>query len=157
MNEDLKISELGVSGATLLAEIYDLSFQEGSEQHWDKKAFEALFKIAGTTSYIVEKNETPIGFVMLRKLHDEAEIITFCILPKWCNNGYATVLLEWVKDRLQQQAIKRVFLEVRQNNEAAIRLYNKCSFEQIGRREGYYSNHSGKKIDAIVMQINLDI
>ncbi len=153
--ETLTVSKMGVTAAALLAKLYALSFKNMPEQIWDEGAFQELFKIPGTAGYVIEKSDQPIGFILIRKLHDEVEIITFCILPKWCNNGYATFLLEWVIKRLQQQAIKRVFLEVRENNRAAIRLYEKCSFEQIGRRKGYYNNHQGEKIDAIVMQLNL--
>lgn len=146
-----------MAGSELLAEIYCSAFKDMPEQNWDEKTFVNLFKIEGTTSFILAKSDQPVGFVLLRKLLDEVEIITFCILPKWCNNGYATFLLEWIIKSLQQQAIKRVFLEVRENNRAAMRLYDKCSFEQIGRRNGYYNNHQGEKIDALVMQLELSI
>lgn len=153
--ENLKIHQLNIAGADILAEIYHLAFQNMQEQVWDAQTFKELFEIEGTSSYILEKNTQPLGFIMLRKLHDEVEIITFCILPKWCNNGYATFLLEWMIRRLQKQKIKRVFLEVRENNEAAKKLYNKCCFRKVGRRAGYYNNLDGKKIDALVMQLEL--
>ncbi len=149
----MRVTELGVTGAALFARLYNCSFNDMPEQSWDEEAFIELFKIPGTVGYVIEQKQKPVGFILIRKLHDEVEIITFCILPKWCNNGYATFLLEWVIKRLQHQAIKRIFLEVRENNRAAIRLYEKCSFEQIGRRKGYYNNHRGDKIDALVMQL----
>ena len=56
---------------------------------------------------------------------------------------------------MQPRSIKRLFLEVRENNDAAIKLYKKCSFKTIGRRKGYYSSHQADNIDALVMQYQL--
>ncbi len=66
------------------------------------------------------------------------------------------MLLEWIGKRLQTQSFKRLFLEVRENNEAAIRLYKKCSFKIIGRRKGYYNSSREEKADALVMQNELN-
>lgn len=139
----------------MLAQIHNLSFKDEGSQKWDADTFEELFKIKGTEGYLLEKDDQPLGFILFRHLHDEVEIITFCILPRWCNNGYATFLLKSTIKSLEQMAVKRVFLEVRENNNAAIGLYHKCSFKQIGRREGYYNSSPNSKIDALVMQLEL--
>ncbi|MBL4602360.1 MAG: ribosomal protein S18-alanine N-acetyltransferase [Emcibacteraceae bacterium] len=153
--ENVAIIQMGIEGAELLSEIYAEAFKKTPEQQWGKEAFCDFYSISGTIGYVIKEKEQPIGFLLLRKIIDEAEIITFCILPKWCQNGYGKYLLEWVIDELQQQSIKRFFLEVRENNDAAVRLYNKCSFEIIGRRKGYYKGHQNGNIDALVMQLRL--
>ncbi|MEZ5757370.1 MAG: ribosomal protein S18-alanine N-acetyltransferase [Emcibacteraceae bacterium] len=153
--KNISISEVGVEGAKLLSAIHEEAFYEEHEQQWKEKDFIELFSIPGTVSYLISNAEQPMGFILIRNIQDEAEIITFCILPKWCRNGYATYLLEWVINRLQQQSVKRFFLEVNENNDAAINLYQKCSFKKIGRRKGYYKGHHGAKTDALVMQIQL--
>ena len=152
---EITVVKMGQEGSELLAGIYARAFKNSPEQHLGIKEFQSLFAITGTVSYVICRDDMPIGFILLRTLVDEAEIITFCILPKWCKNGYATYLLEWIINSLQQQSVKRLFLEVRENNEAAIRLYDKCSFKIIGRRTGYYRGHQGENIDALVMQIQL--
>lgn len=155
MNDQLDIIELGVAGVDLLGNIHRMSFEKMPEQVWTINEFKELFSVAGTTSYVINKAGEPIGFILIRKVIEEAEIITFCILPKYCKNGYATLLLEWVIRELQRQSVKRFFLEVRENNSAAIRLYEKCSFEIIARRKDYYNNHCEKQIDALVMECRL--
>ncbi|MCP5382537.1 MAG: ribosomal protein S18-alanine N-acetyltransferase [Kordiimonadaceae bacterium] len=151
----ISISELGIEGAELLSVIHKEAFYGEYEQKWEAQDFIELFSIPGTVSYLISFDGQPIGFILIRSIEDEAEIITFCILPKWFRNGYASYLLEWVINTLQKQSVKRLFLEVRENNDAAIKLYQKCSFKIIGRRKGYYKGHHGEITDALVMQIQL--
>jgi len=153
--KNISISEVGVEGAALLSVIHKEAFYSEYVQQWQQKDFVELLSIPGTVSFLISNVDQPIGFILIRNIKDEAEIITFCILPKWCRNGYATYLLEWVISRLQKQSVKRFFLEVNENNDAAIKLYQKCSFKIIGRRKGYYKGHHGLKTDALVMQIQL--
>ncbi len=155
--EEISVDEMECDCAKLLAEIHKQSFVKTDEQIWSESDFEELLKVPGTKAIIMSRNDVPVGFSLVRGMHDEAEIITFCILPKWCDNGYATLLLEWIIKGLQRQSIKRLFLEVRENNEAAIRLYKKCSFKTIGRRKGYYNSSQSENADALVMQCELDV
>ena len=48
--------------------------------------------------------------------------------------------------------IKAVYLEVRKSNEAAISLYNKNGFRQVGTRKSYYESPNE---DALVMAVEL--
>ena len=63
----------------------------------------------------------------------------------WRNNGYASALL----DNLIQnnKDAKKILLEVNENNEEAIKFYQKHKFVEINRRPKYYQNG-----DAIIME-----
>lgn len=153
MNEEkIEIVKMNAEASVLISDLHSKAFNEKAENEWTVEAFKAMFAIKGTICYLVNYDEQPIGFGLIRQVTDEAEIITFCILPNECKNGYATLLLEWIIKDLQRQSIKRLFLEVSENNVAALGLYKKCSFDIIGRRKGYYQNKHGKNTDAIVMQ-----
>ncbi len=54
----------------------------------------------------------------------------------------------------RRPAISEAFLEVRPSNLAAIRLYQRLGFEQIGIRRGYYQAPDGRE-DAIVLKLEL--
>ena len=62
--------------------------------------------------------------------------------------GVARQLVAQLKDRASALGSARIDLEVRQGNEAAIRLYENAGFAAVGRRKGYYQD-SGE--DAILM------
>jgi ribosomal-protein-alanine N-acetyltransferase len=54
----------------------------------------------------------------------------------------------------RSRGAKRVFLEVRPSNTAAIALYDAEGFNEIGRRPRYYPARNGRE-DALVMALEL--
>jgi ribosomal protein S18 acetylase RimI-like enzyme len=81
--------------------------------------------------------EETIGFAVIRHLPpNEHEILDLAVAPNWRRQGVA-----W---RLLQAATKQfpgeMFLEVRESNEPAKRLYESAGFEIAGKRPEYYRN-----------------
>jgi ribosomal-protein-alanine N-acetyltransferase len=50
---------------------------------------------------------------------------------------------------------KRIFLEVAEDNEAALALYRKLGFQEVGRRKRYYARRDGEPADALTMALTL--
>lgn len=67
----------------------------------------------------------------------EANVHTIGVDPDWQGNGIGKILLRALLARADQEAAA-VFLEVRTDNEVAIRLYTAHGFERIGLRRRYY-------------------
>jgi ribosomal-protein-alanine N-acetyltransferase len=63
-------------------------------------------------------------------------------------------MLEHLMERAAAGGVNEAFLEVRPSNLAAIRLYQRLGFEQIGIRRGYYQAPDGRE-DAIVLKLML--
>jgi ribosomal-protein-alanine N-acetyltransferase len=63
-----------------------------------------------------------------------------------------TVFLTALLDYLREDGAKIAFLDVRESNVAARRLYEKCGFSQLGRRKRFYTDPTE---DAIGMGIEL--
>ncbi|WP_157981293.1 ribosomal protein S18-alanine N-acetyltransferase [Aliidiomarina sanyensis] len=82
-----------------------------------------------------------VGFTVAHVLHDEVMLMNIAVSPKYQGKGYGQLLMDdliqFVSDENGHQKDK-LFLEVREHNEAAIRLYLRNQFEEIGRRPGYY-------------------
>ena len=64
-----------------------------------------------------------------RKADDEAEILTFAVVPPCRNKGLGKALLQTAVERLRARGTKRLFLEVEAGNETALRLYRSCGAE----------------------------
>jgi ribosomal-protein-alanine acetyltransferase len=78
-----------------------------------------------------------VGFLAVRQTApDEWEILNLAVDPAHRRKGVARRLLEDRVKRVQSSW----FLEVRQSNLAAIRLYESLGFRISGRREGYYND-----------------
>ena len=95
---------------------------------------------------------TPAGFMMWRLLGDEAEILTLGVSPDGRRKGVASALLARSILDARQAGAARMFLEVGARNTAAIALYRKFGFEQIGERPSYYRDGG----DALVMRARIE-
>jgi ribosomal-protein-alanine acetyltransferase len=83
-----------------------------------------------------------VGFLAVRPTApDEREILNLAVDPAYRRRGVARRLMErQLRERRLRQGKGSWFLEVRESNEPAIRLYESLGFRASGRREGYYSN-----------------
>jgi ribosomal-protein-alanine N-acetyltransferase len=136
--------------ATPLAAIHATGFERG----WDALEFERLLADRLILAHLARPGGrgTPTGFAMSRVVLDEAEILTVAVAPSARRAGLATTLLLHHLGRLAAGGAKKVFLEVAEDNVAAIRLYQRQGFGEIGRRTAYYARAKGPPATAIVME-----
>lgn len=90
------------------------------------------------------------GFIVWRVVLDEAEIITIGVHPTQRGNGIAEAMLVLAENEIKKSGVKKIFLEVAENNTPAYNLYTKYGYEKIGVRPKYYYG-----IDAILMEKKL--
>lgn len=95
------------------------------------------------------------GLLVLQVGADEAEILTLAVAPDARRQGVAKALLRAGIASLRQHDVQRVFLEVAEDNAAAIQLYDSLDFAQIGRRKQYYRRMNNDRIDALVLSLAL--
>lgn len=114
----------------------------------------ALARHFGIGLYRIDVDEPHlIGFALVSVILDEAELLNFVIDPEQQGKGLGTIFVEAVIDEVAAKA-KRFYLEVRQSNISAIRLYENAGFVEVGVRRNYYPTKAGKE-DAILMAMEL--
>ena len=86
---------------------------------------------------------------------DEAELLTIAVEPRWRGKGVGRALMDAVFADLMLSPARRMFLEVDEQNHAAIRLYEKLGFSTISSRKGYYPRPDGSAATALVMARDL--
>ncbi|MGX7148527.1 ribosomal protein S18-alanine N-acetyltransferase [Enterococcus ureasiticus] len=122
------------------------SYNHGSP--WSEKQFSVDLMLK-TSDYLVLIQENHwIGFVSYHLILDEAEITHVVIHKEFQQKGYGSQLIDHLVQRLVEQGVCQVFLEVRESNLNAQKLYEKKGFKTINRRKNYYSH---PKEDGIVM------
>lgn len=84
------------------------------------------------------------GFVIIRPAADQAEIITIAVSPALRGAGLGGALITHGCQALKAAGVLVVFLEVAEDNLAAIALYKNCGFAPIGRRPAYYRREGGR-------------
>lgn len=101
--------------------------------------------------FLIDKGKVSVGFIAEQQVLDEAELLQVVIDPAFRNKGLATEALQDWHSHLVEKEVSKVFLEVRESNSAAIRLYEKLGYTTIGERKNYYLI-AGVKYNALVMQ-----
>lgn len=118
---------------------------------WSKKSFEDELKNKNAVYFVAVSDDTVMGYLGMWKIIDEADITNIAVSPQFRRSGVATLLLEHLIDYCKENNLMRITLEVRKSNTAAINLYEKFGFKNIGMRKAYYADN---REDALIMDIN---
>ena len=130
----------------------------GFAHPWDEGALRNLMDKPNCLALAAfEAQRELTGFIMTRQADDECEVLTIVANSKKRRAGIASLLLAHALELSRLRGAKRMFLEVASGNTAAIKLYEKYSFEEISRRAGYYTQGRNAPEDALVMAKQLDI
>ncbi|MDD5656627.1 MAG: ribosomal protein S18-alanine N-acetyltransferase [Elusimicrobia bacterium] len=105
-------------------------------------------ELARAESWLLVWDEGGIkGFILCRRVLDEAQILDVAVRPPDRGRGIATALLEALARRARQAGCAKLSLEVDERNLAALALYRKAGYGVVGRRRKFYNN----AFDAVLM------
>ena len=135
-----------------LARIHAKSFYRG----WPGSDFESFIEDRNTPTYVAcDAKRRIAGFALIRTVADEAELLTIAVDPRWRGRHVGRALMDAVFADLMLSPARRMFLEVDEQNHAAIRLYERQGFSTISKRKGYYPRPDGSAATALVMARDL--
>ncbi len=138
---------LGVESADRLAVLHAASF----ERPWPAADFRALLAAPGVAALGVEEGGLLRGFILLRAVAGEAEVLTLAVDPAARRRGLGRALVESAAGALP--AVETLFLEVAADNAAALALYRSAGFEAAGLRRGYYDRGpDAPRVDAHLLR-----
>ena len=95
------------------------------------------------------------GFVIGRIAADEAEILSIGVAPEWQRRGIGRHMAEGLVRAARRAEVKRLFLEVAADNDAAITLYEGLGFKIVGARKAYYQRTGSDNVDAVILALDL--
>ena len=95
---------------------------------WDASAFEVLLDQTGV--FVLEQ---PDGFILIRGVADEAEILTLAVRPSARRQGLGARLVGEGGAVAATRGATRLFLEVADDNAAALALYARAGFAAARR------------------------
>ena len=122
---------------------------------WSDEEFARLLEQPGVAG-LLWTSDAPQGFILIRAVADEAEILTLAVVPDARRQGIAAHLLDEAARMLRAGGTRRLFLEVAADNAPARRLYSQYGFTATGRRARYYDRGAATRVDAIVMTLALE-
>jgi ribosomal-protein-alanine N-acetyltransferase len=108
---------------------------------WDRDLFLQYLGQAGKSVFLVAIVRRKIaGYALSFHTRSKAEIHSIAVAPSERGRGVAMALLNRTLALLLRRGFETVFLNVRLENTAAIRLYRKLGFHRIRRVDGYYDD-----------------
>lgn len=97
--------------------------------------------------FVYEDSNEVVGFIIADIFEDRAEIIDIAVDVMHRNNKIGDKLVKHIIELSKN--CDNITLEVRDNNNAAIKLYKNNGFKTVSIRKKYYSNGT---VDALLMQ-----
>lgn len=123
---------------------------ENFDDFWNQEILNEEIKSKDSSGYIAIINEKVVGFIIIKTILDEIEIMNVAIHKLFRRKGIAKELLIKIIEYAKQNNIIKINLEVNEKNIAAISLYEKLNFKQVGLRKKYYN----RKDSAILMTLS---
>lgn len=122
---------------------------------WEAGALARLIALTGSFGWVAWEGETPAGFILVRDLGNECEILSLGVAPRWRRLGIAQDLIRAAIDETRQRFRLSLVLEVATDNDAASGLYAGFGFVAVGRRARYYKRPDGRA-DAFILRLTLE-
>jgi [ribosomal protein S18]-alanine N-acetyltransferase len=137
-----------LADAALLAALHDMSFGPAS---WGRESMLSTLAQPTTRGLLaVFGNIEPVGFILWQQAVESADVLTLAVSPHVRRHGVGRQLMDGMIADLREKGGLRILLEVADSNTPALRLYERCGFVQIDRRQGYYRTSKGAE-DAFLM------
>ncbi len=126
--------------------------QKAFSHPWTRTLYaDALTSYECWMMYVSEQH---VGHGVISQIVDEAHLLNIAIAVEQQGKGFGLQLLEHLMLRASQRGCVECFLELRDSNLSAYRLYERFGFNEIGRRRDYYPTGEGHE-DALVMACTL--
>lgn len=119
---------------------------------WSESEYHKLFApdpLQNHAALVIEESGEVVGFIAARQLGTEWELENIAVTGPARHRGLGSRLLGEFLDHVRSQGGREIFLEVRESNLAARRLYEKWAFVEAGRRKEYYQ---GPSEDALILK-----
>jgi ribosomal-protein-alanine acetyltransferase len=148
---DMKIEDISISN---LGKLYEIEKQCFEQEAFTKQQLAYLLTDYNAIGLAARVNGEIAGFAIarvdIRRNEQFGHIVTVDVAPAYRRKGIAQKLLHEVETILRERGIKECRLEVREDNVAALNLYQKLGYKKVGNLEKYYGNAHGLYLKKIL-------
>ncbi len=134
--------------------LMEIARHAATAAQWPRQEYARLFTPEQTEErslLVVEEDGQVMGFIVGRAVKGEWEIENIAVSGPARRRGLGSHLLGEFLNLVRRRGGHTVFLEVRESNHAARKLYEKWAFLEAGRRKGYYQDPPE---DALVLRFS---
>ena len=109
---------------------------------WSKKQWANEFKREETKIFGLLITNLVIGICVFQVVLDEAKINYFFVNKKFREKGFGSYLMTYLIKKFEKLNLKKILLEVSQDNFTAEKFYSRFDFFTVGIRKNYYKDGS---------------
>lgn len=129
--------------------IMNSAFDPQFGEAWTRSQCAGILPMSGVVLTVaIGDREAAVGFSLHRTVVDEAELLLLAVRRTAQGRGIGRSLLKEFVNMARAAGVRKVHLEVRENN-PAVGIYEAAGFHSCGRRAGYYSGGDGERYDAL--------
>lgn len=132
--------------------LYGIEKEAFGELSWSLEMLKGELQNENTLGLILKVNHREAGYLLVRKMGEEGELLRIAVKPSFQKRGFGKDLLRALLHKAPSYGIHRIFLEVSEKNTWALKLYQKLGFKRVGYRKNYY----GLNESAYIMEYNLE-
>ena len=140
MHIDVTVEKMNESHLDDVAKIENACFAHP----WSRKDLEAQLRIDTSHFIVASLNGRAVGYMGLQIFSGEGYVTNVAVLPEYRRLGIAETLIA----AQMKNDMRFITLEVRKSNAAAIALYEKMGYKNIGIRKRFYEKPVE---DAVIM------
>jgi [ribosomal protein S18]-alanine N-acetyltransferase len=141
---DVKIETATIRLLDKLCEIEEECFDQ---EAFTKRQIAYLLTDYNTVALVAKVNSDIAGFIIAQVEVEETisygHIITINVAPTYRRKGIGKRLLSEIETLLKQKGMMESHLEVREDNNTAIKLYLNSGYQKMGKLEKYYGKKHG--------------
>ena len=120
---------------------------------WSEKSFRFELNGSNVIFLVAEQDEKAVGFCVLHYFCDDGEIFNLAVHKDLRRQNLGNTLLSTAIDMGKEKGVEHFYLEVRESNTAALNLYSKNGFREVGRRKDYYDY---PREDGLIYRLDID-
>ena len=132
----MKITPLQNKHISAVAEIERACFPDC----WGEQTWRSFFSRSDFFGFVAEEGDKVLGYVCGTSLFEDSELLRIAVRIEERKNGLGEKLLCSLIEEAKNKGAEKMFLEVRENNTPAVKLYEKNSFERTRIRKNYYAD-----------------
>ena len=141
----MKIENMAACHVVQVADLEKICFSDP----WNEESVASELVNPLSLWLVALDGERVAGYVGSQSVLGEADMMNIAVHPDYRRQGVAALLITALVDRLRENEVHCLLLEVRASNEPAKALYAKLGFGEVGRRKNYYRN---PKEDALILR-----
>jgi len=109
---------------------------------WSKEQWADEFKKDGTKIFGLLIKNVVIGICVFQVVIDEAQINYFVVNKNFRKKGFGSYFMSYLIKNCEKLNLKKILLEVSQDNVIAEKFYSRFDFSTVGIRKNYYKDGS---------------